>query len=271
MASKLKIDNIVPRDESTTITVGESGDTVTIASTNLNLPSGSVANSELANSSITINSQGVALGGSIDVQASLNFPTITSISPSTITNSQTAVTITGTNFVNGASVEAIGTTGAIIQADTVSFTNSTTLVANFTIATDATYFIRVENPDGLAGRSATALLTVSDAPTWTTAAGSLGSVPAGEAASFTVTATGDSTIAYSETTAVLTSNANTPAGTMNLSLNSSTGAITGTAPSPTSETTYNFTLRATDDESQTADRAFSITVTVGINNGGQFN
>ena len=57
---------------------------------------------------------------------------------------------------------------------------------------------------------------------------------------------------------------------MNLKLNSSTGAITGTAPSPTSETTYNFTLRATDDESQTADN-FSITVTVGINNGGQFN
>ena len=58
---------------------------------------------------------------------------------------------------------------------------------------------------------------------------------------------------------------------MNLSLNSSTGAITGTAPSPTNETTYNFTLRATDNESQTADRAYSITVTVGINEGGQFN
>ena len=57
---------------------------------------------------------------------------------------------------------------------------------------------------------------------------------------------------------------------MNLSLNSSTGEITGTAPSPTSETTYNFTLRATDNESQTADRAF-ITVAVGINHGGQFN
>jgi hypothetical protein len=58
---------------------------------------------------------------------------------------------------------------------------------------------------------------------------------------------------------------------MNLTLNSSTGAITGTAPSPTSDTTYNFTLRATDAESQTADRAFSITVSVGMNNSGQFN
>ena len=268
MASKLKIDNIVPRDESTTITVGESGDTVTIASTTFNVPSGSVGNADLANSSITINGDSVSLGGSIDV---FGAPTITSLSPNTIENTQTSVTITGTNFTNGARVEAQSTTGAIVIADTVSFTSSTTLVANFTIATDGTYFIRVENPNGIAGRSASALLTVSDAPTWTTTAGSLGSVAAGEAASFTVAATGDSTIAYSETTAVLTSNANTPAGTMNLSLNSSTGAITGTAPSPTSETTYNFTLRATDQESQTADRNFSITVEVGINNGGQFN
>jgi hypothetical protein len=34
---------------------------------------------------------------------------------------------------------------------------------------------------------------------------------------------------------------------------------------------YNFTLRATDAETQTVDRAFTITVTVGINNAGQFN
>jgi hypothetical protein len=37
------------------------------------------------------------------------------------------------------------------------------------------------------------------------------------------------------------------------------------------ETNYNFTIVATDAESQTAPRAFTITVTVGINNSGQFN
>ena len=84
-------------------------------------------------------------------------------------------------------------------------------------------------------------------------------------------ASSDSTIAFSETTTVLTSNANTPAATMNLTLNSSTGAITGTAPSPTSGTTYTFTLRATDAEGQTVDRSFSITVSVGATGGGQFN
>ena len=59
---------------------------------------------------------------------------------------------------------------------------------------------------------------------------------------------------------MLTSNANTPAATMNLSLNSSTGAITGTAPSVTSDTTYTFTLRATDTAGNTTDRSFNIVV-----------
>jgi len=252
--SEVKVNKISPRT-GTTFTIGDSGDTVTTA--------GDIsANSITASNSITINGEAITAVAN---------PTFTSITPDTITNAQTSITITGAKFVNGASVEAVGTNGAIIQADTVSFTNATTLVANFTITTDGTYFIRIENPDGLAVRSSTAVLTVSDAPTWTTAAGSLGSIGAGEAVSLTVAATGDSTIAYSETTSVLTSNANTPAGTMNLSLNSSTGAITGTAPEPDSEITYSFTLRATDDEAQTADRAFSITVTTGINNAGQFN
>jgi len=47
--------------------------------------------------------------------------------------------------------------------------------------------------------------------------------------------------------------------------------ISGTESGATADTTYSFTIRATDGESQTADRAFSITITVGINNGAQFN
>ena len=46
-------------------------------------------------------------------------PTISSISPTVIENTQTSITITGTNFVNGANVEAVATNGAIIQADTI--------------------------------------------------------------------------------------------------------------------------------------------------------
>ena len=254
--SEVKVDKISPR-LGTTLTVGDTGDTITF-------PATSIANSALTGSGqITINSTAVALGGSINVQPTLNFPTISSISPSTITNSQTSVVITGTNFVSVPHVEAISSTGAIITADTVTYTSSTSITAAFTITTDGSYFIRVENNNGLAGRSATALLTVSDAPTWTTAAGTLGTFAQGSAISVTVAATGDSTIAYSVASGSL------PTG---LSLNSSSGVISGTeSGSDTANTTYNFTLRATDAESQTADRAFSITISVAIEEGMQFN
>ena len=198
-------------------------------------------------------------------------PTVTGVTPSTIGNSATSIVIAGTNFVITPNVEFINSSGVITLPNSIVRDSATQLTVNVTLPTDGTYFIRVENPDGLAARSSSAILTVSDAPTWSTSAGSLGSVAAGASASFSVSASSDSTVAYSETTSVLTSNTDTPASTMNLSLNSSTGAITGTAPAATSETTYNFTLRATDAESQTADRAFSITVTVGMNNSGQFN
>ena len=134
---------------------------------------GSIANDKLSNSSITINGSAVSLGGSVTIGETK--PTISSISPTVIQNTQTSITITGTNFVNGINVEAVATNGAIVQADTVTFNSATSFSANFTITTDGTYFIRVENPDGNAARSSTALLTVSDSPTWSTAAGSLGS------------------------------------------------------------------------------------------------
>ena len=92
-------------------------------------------------------------------------PTFTSISPDTITNDQTSITITGTGFISIPVVEAISTTGVITPADSVTFNNSTSLTCNFTLTTDGTYYIRIENNDGLAVRSSTAVLTVSDAPT----------------------------------------------------------------------------------------------------------
>ena len=218
----------------------------------------SIANSKLTNSSITINGSAVSLGGSVTIGETK--PTISSISPTIIENTQTSITITGTNFVNGANVEAVATNGAIVQADTVTFNSATSISAAFTISTDGTYFLRIENPDGNAVRSSTALLTVSDAPAWTTSAGSLGSNAAGSSVSYTVAATNATSFAVQS--------GSLPGG---VSLNTSTGAITGTESGATAETTYSFTIRATDAQGQTADRAFSITITVGINNSGQFN
>ncbi len=209
--------------------------------------------------------------GNLSFADAQTLPTITTSSLVTTPSTSTTHTIDGTGFVSVPIVEFIKSdTGAITRASAVSFTSSTRVTATVSLAA-GTYFVRVENNDGGAVRTATAILTVSTGPSWTTASGSIGTVNAGDAVSLSVAATSDSTIAYSETTSILTSNTDTPATTMNLSLNSSTGAITGTAPSATATTTYTFTLRATDDESQTADRSFSITVSVGIGNSGQFN
>ena len=223
---------------------------------------GTVTNTDLQYSSITINGSPVSLGGSVSVGETK--PTITSISPSTIDNTQTSIVITGTNYEITPQVEFINTsTGVWYIADTVTRNSSTQLTINATLAVDGNYKIRIENPDGNAVLSSTALLTVSDAPTWSTAAGSLGSVAQTASGSFTVSASSDSSVTYSKTSG------NFPTG---FSLDSATGVISGTeAGSDTQQTDYNFTITATDAESQTASRAFTITVSTAINNSGQFN
>ena len=276
--SEVKVNKVSPRS-GTGVQLGDSGDTITVPSgANIALPNTSVANAALQGSGqITINGSAVALGGSVTI-STIARPTYNSSQSFTIPpTTNTSITIAGTNFQSVPIVEAINnSTGAITRAVTVSFTSSTSISAVFNLAA-ASYFIRIENNDGGAVRSTNADLTASTSPSWTTSAGSLGSFSAGSTISgLNVQASSDSNVTITETTSVLTSNSNTPATTMNLTLSgspasSATYAISGTAPSPTSDQTYNFTLRATDAEGQTADRAFSITITVGANNSGQFN
>ena len=277
--SEIKVNAIKKRNGSS-ITIGESGDTVTItggaalsgsgasltALNGSNVASGTVANARLVGSgAITINGSAVSLGGSVTVGETK--PTVTGVTPSAIPNTATNVVIAGTNFVSVPQVEAISSTGAITVANSVSFTSATSITANFTLPVDGTYFIRVENNDGNAARSSSAILTVSDAPTWTTGAGSLGTIAGNFSGTVaTVAATGDSTLTFSETTNVLTN-----ASQANCSL-SNAGVITTTdfGGSSTSATTYNFTLRVTDAEGQTADRAFSLTSSFQLDSSGRF-
>ena len=202
--------------------------------------------------------------GTLSFSDSVLFPTISSISPSVIENTQTAITLTGTNFKDSSTppfVDAINaSTGAIVTADSVSFTNATTVVATFTLPVDGTYFLRLGNNDGIARRSGTALHTVSDAPGWTTAAGSLGTVAAAGSVNFTVAATNATSFAKTS--------GSFPGG---VTINASTGVISGTESGSTTTTTYTFTIRATDAQGQTADRQFTITISHGASGGGQFN
>ena len=196
-------------------------------------------------------------------------PTVADVSQTIAPATATTINITGTNFSGIPRVEFIKTDGAVTTANTVSLTNATTLSVNVTLAS-GNYYVRVELENGRAARSTNAILTASTAPSFSTSAGSIGTVAAGSSVSLSVSASSDSAVTITETTSVLTSNANTPAATMNLSL-ASNGNITGTAPSPTNSQLYNFTLRATDAENQTVDRAFSITVSVGATGSGGFN
>ena len=198
------------------------------------------------------------------------FPTFTSTTPSTVTNDLTSLVIAGTNFGSSGipAVEFQASTGVITAASSVVRDSTTQLTVGCTLPDDGTYFIRIELNTGLAVRSTTAVLTVSDAPVWTTTAGSLGTIAGDFSGTVaTVAATGD-TVAYTETTDVLTN-----ASLANCSLNSSTGVITTSdfGGSSTEATTYTFTLRATDAQAQTADRIFTLTSSFEATGGAQFN
>ena len=224
--------------------------------------------------SVGSNGQVLATNGSSTnqlswVDAQETKPTVANVSQTIAPATATTINITGTNFVSIPQVDFInGSTGAITQANTVSFTNATTLSVNVTLAL-GNYYVRVENPDGNAGRSTNNILTASTAPSWTTNAGSLGTI-AGDFSGTVATVAGssDSSITFSEVTNVLTN-----ASQANCTLNSTTGVITTSdfGGSSTTATTYNFTLRITDAEAQTVDRAFSLTSSFGATGGGQFN
>ena len=223
--------------------------------------------------SVGTNGQVLATNGSNTnqlswIDATETKPTVANVSQTIAPATATDITITGTNFVSIPQVEFIKTDGSVTVANSITFTSSTSLSVNVTLAL-GNYYVRIENPDGNAGRSTNNIITASTAPSWTTAAGSLGTIAGNFSGTVaTVAGTSDSAVTYSETTSVLTN-----AAQANCALNSTTGAITTTdfGGSSTTPTTYNFTLRITDAEGQTADRNFSLTSSFGATGGGQFN
>jgi hypothetical protein len=260
--SEVKVNKISPRS-GTGVQLGDSGDTITVPAGATLTGTQNIANTALVGSGqITINGQAVALGGSVTI-ATESRPTFTSITPSTIENTQTTCVIAGGSFVSVPLVTAINSsTGASVVADEVAFNSASQITVKFTLPVDGTYKLYIENPDGNAVQTG-AVLTVSDVPAWVTAAGSLGSF--GNGSSFgTITLTATNSVSMAKVSGTF------PGG-MTLNSGSGSSTLTGTESGATSDTTYSFTIRATDAEGQTADRAFTITINVGANNSGQFN
>ena len=231
----------------------------TAAVKDLNVTAGKLSNTlDLSSKTVTLPTSAIP------------YPTFTSTTPSTVTNDLTSLVIVGTNFGSSGipAVEFQNSTGVITAASSVVRDSTTQLTVGCTLPTDGTYFIRIELNTGLAVRSTTAVLTVSDAPVWTTSSGSIGTIAGDFSGTVaTVAATGDG-VEYTETTDVLEN-----AALANCTLASATGIITTSdfGGSSTAATTYTFTIRATDDQAQTADREFTLTSSFGATGGGQFN
>jgi hypothetical protein len=189
--------------------------------------------------------------GDMEWVSSITPPAITSLSyPGSATAADTAggetITITGTGFVTGVTVTVGGT-----AAPAVSFVSATTLTITTPAKAAGDYDVVVTNTDT---GSATFIngISYNGIPAWSTSAGSLGTFASAETIStITLAATepDGGTITFNITNGAL------PTG---LSL---TGAnIDGTTSLETAETLYTFTVTATDNESQTTPRVFTITV-----------
>ena len=238
----------------------------------LTLPTSAGSNAQV----LTTNGSGVLAWANDQIVT--GFPTITSCTPGTIQPSTaTTVVIAGTNFLTGLNLEAVNSsTGAVLNAASFTIDSTTQITASFNIATNGNYFIRIENTTGLAGRSSSALLTVSPGPVFSTAT-ALGTVSGGTTGTiFTIVASeaAGGAITYSSLSSILTQ---TSAGGMNCTLNTSTGVISSSGSgfdlNDGSATNFSFIIRATDPQNQTTDRTFTCSSLyyTGSTGGGQFN
>jgi len=188
-------------------------------------------------------------------------PTITSVDDNEVDSgaggNQTIV-VTGTNFSSGGTISFVGSS-ATFNAATTTFNSATQVTAvapkaSFLNAQEP-YKVRFTSAGGVAGTSASGLINVDNAPTWTTNAGTVATINDNATGTHATLAASDAdgdTIAYSETGATNLSGAG-------FTLNSSTGAITGDPNNVTASTTVSFTGRATAG-SKTVDRSFAIVV-----------
>ena len=172
-------------------------------------------------------------------------------------NGGETITVTGTNFSSVPSVKLIAPDNTEYEALSESFTSTTefTFVTPDVSASGAgDYDLRVENPDGGVVLKVN-FITANGIPNFTSHSAGATVIDDDEGASVSVTIvaseTDGGTITYSISSGAL------PSG---VTLNTSTGVISGTLPTVSADTNYNFTVSATDDENQSNSRSFTITV-----------
>lgn len=186
-------------------------------------------------------------------------PLISSITPNTFNgNAGSSFTINGSNFKVGCVVKLVSSNGTEYSVGTttrVSSTQLTITTADDLLVSGEPYSIKVINPSGISGLLPSAL-DAGSPPTWTTSAGTIATI----------------NDAYGSYSPIVTLSATDPDGGSivysiesgalpgNVSLNTSTGAISGDPNNISSSTTYEFTVGATDVGSNKTNRTFNIIV-----------
>lgn len=187
-------------------------------------------------------------------------PTVSSISGTLYNSTDATITITGSNFKSASSITVLGPgVNNVDRSVSTTFVNSGELTfasnaASVNYVAGATFNVKVTNPSGLSATLEPAG-TVNSFPLWSTGSGSIGTLTNGNRGASNITTLSASDADGGSVTFALQSGT-LPTG---ITLNSN-GTWSGTANSESSNTTYNFTIRATDNEGDTADRAFSIDV-----------
>lgn len=188
-------------------------------------------------------------------------PSVISFTGEVYEAAESSLVIAGTNFTSGALVFLVGSDNVEIECLTATVASAVQITATFDPVDPANepYDIKVLNTSNLYGVLSESVY-VNDTPTWAAASGSLGTVGSNTSVSISAGATDEenATLTYAIASGSL------PSG---LSLNTSTGLISGIAPIVTSNTTYNFTVSVSDGDNSTT-RAYSITVNSATVSGG---
>ena len=193
----------------------------------------------------------------------LNFPTVSSVSPTSLTSGDGTgnytIVITGTGF-GGATASLLNASGSTVNFDSQtvdSITQITGVIAKSSLpGTGEPYDVRVSASSGLQSTLENQI-NIDQQPAFSTAAGSLGTVLNADRGSTTFTVVAADPESGGDVVYTLESGS-LPAG---CSLTStSSGAVLSGFDAVGTNTTSNFTIRAKDVNSNTSDRAFSITV-----------
>ena len=154
------------------------------------------------------------------------------------------IKITGSGFASGCVVYVAG-----VAATTTTFVSYTEVRAQIPATSSNTLHVYLVNPNGGAGIYLSGI-TFSGFPTWTTSS-PLSDQAIGSLFSIQLDATGDGTVLYT-----LADGSSLPPGT-SLSV---FGVFSGTVVGLTDNTTYSFSVVATDSQNQTTPRTFAVTL-----------